>query len=206
MIHDSLSLLLKYNKDASVTVGESRVGYGATAVYTIIPKTGKAVVKATVNGVDYTNKLFVIQGGYTLSIVNVKEDVRLVLEVEKVQYNVTIEDTEGGTLSVESTKVDAFGVVKVTANAQEGYYLLYFLVNGEKTSSQNGVVTIENVTEDLVVSAVYTTNNAPEKTPSVETPVGTNSGCMGNLSMNMLPIMGVGSILCLLIKKRKENV
>ena len=200
----------QFNKDVSITVvGDTTIGQGNTAVYKILPKNNKDVVKATVNGEEYTDKLTIIQGGYTLSILNVKEDISLVVEMGKVEYSVTVEDTVGGSLSLSQAKVTAFGSVQVTATIDEGYYLLYFLVNGEKVSSKNEVLMLENIKENLVVSAVYTMEM--EETPGSQ---GGNdssidstddSGCGSVLSMVCAPIMLVICGLALTKGRRQEN-
>ena len=200
----SYSVNYVYNKDAAVTIENNGVGYGGTAKYVIKVKNGKDVVGAKIGGTEYLDKLEVTEGGYILTVNNVKEDISLTLEMDKKQYNVTVRDSEGGFLTAGKTKVDAFGTVKITATMQSGYYLAYFIVNGEKTSSNSDVLTLTDVTEDIAVSAVYV---KPEtETQKEEDSAAEKRGCGGQLYCGcvLFVLLGLGFVCIGKIRKEEK--
>ena len=192
----------QYQKDADIRMESSSVGFGGTATYYITVKNGKDVTSAKIGDVDYTDALEVTTGGYILTIDNVKENITLVLTMEKKQYAITIKNTIGGVLTANKAKVDAFGTVEVMAKLTDGYYLAYFLVNGEKTSSKNGVLTLTNISEDINISAVYVMLSETQTDSSSEEPFGCQSS-IGGVGVTLVALGA--SFLVLRKKQKKEN-
>lgn len=197
----NFSVNYQYQKDATITVENAQVGYGGTAKFYIQVKNGKDVTSAKIGEVDYTDALEVTTGGYILTVDNVKENITLVLTMEKKQYAITIEDTLGGVLTSNKANVDAFGTVEITAKVADGYYLAYFLVNGEKTSSKDGVLTLTNISEDMTVSAVYVT--------LAETQTNTSNegmfGCQSSIGGVGIAMTAFGAAFLTLRKKQKKE-
>ena len=191
-----------YSTAATIQIENAQIGYGDSAKYTITMKNGNNIVSAKVAGVDVTEDLVKVDGGYVLTVKNVKSDIRLEITAARKSYSITVQDTNGGTLSANKTSVDAFGTAVITATMQEGYALSYFLVNGVKTASKNGVLTIDNITEDITVSAVYTSLTVEDV--AVEDSQSNMFGCNGYVGASVVITM-LGA-LGFVFKKREDNI
>ena len=184
-----------YNPACTIKVENSQVGHGGAASYAITMKNGNDIVKAEIDGVDVTEKLVKVGVGYILTIKNVMKDCLLTITAAKENYSITIQNAEGGTLSASKSNVNAFGSTVITAELSDGYALAYYLVNGVKTASKDGVLTIENIAEDITVSAVYISVAQQENAPQGNDSSSDDAGCSGSIgayaSIAMVA-MGVG--------------
>ena len=68
-------------------------------------------------------------------------------------YNIFVEQTDGGTVTVDKTKAEAGEEVFVSYEAASGYRFKKFLVNGVATNLENGVLIMPS--EDVTISAVF---------------------------------------------------
>ena len=191
-----------YNTACTVKVENTQVGYGDSARYTITMKNGNDIVSAKVGDIDVTENLVKINGDYILTVKNVKSDTRLEITAEIKSYTITLQDTVGGSLSSNKTSVNAFETAVISATLTKGYALNYYLVNGVKTASKNGVLTIENITENITVSAIYTSLETETPPSDTDSNVEPNSGCSSYMGASViLPLLiAVGFIL----KKKEE--
>ena len=216
---DSLSIILdveyvsqnytvsyQYNTNAAIKVTNNQVGHGDIATYLITMKNGNVITNATVNGKDVTEDLVIVKGGYELKVMNVSSNISLVLATQKKNFKIVLEDNIGGTLKTNKTTVDAFGYAEISVALQENYMISYYLVNGVKTASKNGVLTVDNITEDLTISAVYVSLiqevNGDDSSNQVSNSNG-NYGCNSYVGIAgcLLPLLAVG-VIC--FKKKQE--
>lgn len=101
-------------------------------------------------------------------------------DAKATTYEVTVEQTVNGTLSVDSKKPELGSTVNITATADNGYILYKLTVNGNKVSASEtvtGVYTyvISSALDDYVIDAEFARPNVTVKFAGVETPIANKS-------------------------------
>ncbi len=133
----------------------SPIVYGSYLSFSAIPNEGYCVSLIKVNGVDYS-PVAGINGKVTRTISTITSVQNVEVTFVKKQITVTLSNTEGGTSDKNgSTVLECFSPYTVLFTASVGYKLSYITVNGVKTFVRNSRYTIDSVTADTVIRAVF---------------------------------------------------
>lgn len=111
---------------------------------------------------------------------------------EATTYDVTVQQTVNGTLSVDSVKPELGTAVNITATADTGFILYKLTINGNKVSAVDagtGVYTyvISSALNNYVIDAVFARPNVTIKFVGVETPIQ-NKSATYNATYGTLPV------------------
>lgn len=132
--------------------GAATVEQGATYRFTLTIEEayGKSDVAVRANG----KEVFAESDGVSYEVANVTEDLSITVEgVEINTYEVKIPAGEGYTVTGESTQIVNHGdSVSFIVAATESSSLVRVTSGATKLAGDNGVYTIENVTEDITLS------------------------------------------------------
>lgn len=93
---------------------------------------------------------------------------------EEETFNIYVEQTHGGTISVDKSKAAAGDEVFVAYETYTGYCFSHFVVNGAATYLENGVLMMPS--EDVTISAVF------EMIPPVTYAVNVQSSVNGTVT------------------------
>lgn len=137
----------------SIQADKTEVKEGGDVTFTIMPEEGFQVKDVVVNGESVGAVT-----SYTLK--NVAGDVTVSAEFEAVpeppvvKYTVMATAGEGGAISPETAEVDKGASVTFAILADEGFRIKDVVINGVSVGAVSSY-TVENVTEDIVASAVF---------------------------------------------------
>ena len=109
--------------------------------------------KVTVNGVDVTAQL---QAG-TLKIENIQEAKTIVVTFAKLQFAITTEQTQNGSIELSKQTVEWGDSFTATFKPATGYELATATVNGKDVTAEvkDGVLTVSDVKEATTVGATF---------------------------------------------------
>ena len=135
-----------------ITVDNSSVTLGGIAIYTITANTNYVIDKVMDGATDVTSQL--VDGKYTVTNVSANHNVSAIFA--RV-YSVTSSCGENGTIALEKSQVKAGENVTATITPANGYEIASVKVNGVDVTASlvNNVLTLENVSADVVVEATF---------------------------------------------------
>ena len=152
------------------SIDGEEIPYGASVTYTFAADEGYHLEKAMVNGKEVTVKE---DGTYTIDSVLKDLTIEAVFAKDKTpepeSFTQTIKKSEHGTItsSIDGDKIPAGSSVTYTFTPDKGYHVEKAMVNGkDATLKEDGTYTIESVSKDLTIEAVF----AKDKTPEPEKP------------------------------------
>ncbi|HIX09117.1 MAG TPA: Ig-like domain-containing protein [Firmicutes bacterium] len=124
---------------------------------------GNRVIDATVQDVDASGTLC----GLRLAAMVSNRFANIVIKDNTPVYSVTVQPSQGGTVSATESVVHGQPLT-VTLAAETGYEFSTLTVNGENVTAQvdDGMYTIPEVTEDLMISAAFVRLYAVTVVPS----------------------------------------
>lgn len=195
-------VVVNANEGGNVSpLGTQAVDFGTDFSFTATPDDCYEVVSATVNGnvVELTN------GSYTIE--NVTEEITIDVTFGLINYNITVNAGEHGTISPEGEN----GIVTVvcgnditfTITADEQYKIESVFVDDEDVtdSIEDGVYTFENVRDNHSISVTFTENDAVEEIMSASIAVFPNpnngifsidfGGIEGNATFQLIDARGI---------------
>lgn len=166
------SQTIKETEHGTITssIDGEEIPYGASVTYTFVADDGYHLDKAMVNGKEVTLEE---DGTYTIDSVLKDLTIEAVFAKDKTpepeSFTQTIKETEHGTItsSIDGDKIPAGSSVTYTFTPDKGYHVEKAMVNGkDATLKEDGTYTIESVSKDLTIEAVF----AKDKTPEPEKP------------------------------------
>lgn len=163
---------IKETEHGTITssIDGEEIPYGASVTYTFAADEGYHLEKAMVNGKEVTIEE---DGTYTIDSVLKDLTIEAVFAKDKTpepeSFTQTIKKSEHGTItsSIDGDKIPAGSSVTYTFTPDKGYHVEKAMVNGkDATLKEDGTYTIESVSKDLTIEAVF----AKDKTPEPEKP------------------------------------
>ena len=138
--------------NGTIATDIKEVKRGSSLVISPSANEGYALEKLIINGIDVTGEL--VDGSYTLT--NVTSAINITASFIKL-FNVKINSSEHGNVDASATSVTASDVVILTITPEEGYLLETLTINGELVTVDSSLrYTIDNITNDIEVNAIFT--------------------------------------------------
>lgn len=163
LVNHSYSISGESNDPAfgSVTPSSSAVTAGGSVTYSVVPSEGYYVFAASLNGHDVMNRLVPDgSGGYTIEVGDIAEDTLLsvtFISEGTLSYNISVSDTENGSVTADSYKVMGGQKVKYTITPDDHYKISRVLVNGnDYTSAVSGGILELTVEGNQTVHVIFT--------------------------------------------------
>ncbi|MCR4557545.1 MAG: hypothetical protein K5779_06965 [Saccharofermentans sp.] len=135
------SIILKDVKNGDATVSASKAIAGDEITVTVTPVEGYEFELIKVNDQEIKDKKFTMPS----------KDVELSVVCKKIDYKITVEETENGKTTVNTTTANAGDEITITAKPNDGYYVFDYYVNDEVIS----VNTFEMPAKDVTVKVIY---------------------------------------------------
>ena len=184
------------NENAIISVNKTEFEFGSdgTVIFTVTPDEGYSVTGLFIGETDYIASAQRNGNVWTLQLGGIEEDITLRAVCEKSVYTMS-ETSEHGTVTFSAQTVEHGGSVTVTVTADEGWEISSVLVNGQEQAVENGSFTIENVTSDINIEAVFA------EVPQM-------GGCSGSAGMAGgaagIAAVVLAAVCLILIKGRKK--
>ena len=141
--------------NGTATLSATRAVSGDEITITVTPDEGYMLDTIKVNGKAITGTSFIM--GNEDVTVNVSFKV-------KVEYKITVNDPEHGSVAISQDKAFPGDVIKVVVGPEEGYVVNSILVNGKAIIGTSFVMTEENATVSATFKKWY--EITVEKTPN----------------------------------------
>ena len=140
------SLTVDNTNGGIISLDKIEANYGDIITVTTTPNIGYELDKIYVNGEELNQNTFNMPAN----------DVTVTATFKKIEYNITVENTVNGTISVSNNKANYGDIITVTTTPNVGYELDKIYVNGKKLDGNTFTVT-----ENAKVTAVFiqTTSN-----------------------------------------------
>ena len=182
------------NAEISVNVTEFEFGSDGTVIFTVTPDAGYSVTGLFIGETDFSASAQQNGNVWTLQLGGIEEDITLRAVCERIVYTMS-ETSDHGTVTFSAQTVEHGGSVTVTVTADEGWEISSVLVNGQEQAVENGSFTIENVTSDINIEAVFA------EVPQM-------GGCSGSAGMAGgaagIAAVVLAAVCLILIKGRKK--
>ena len=186
-VNDHLNLVVEFSQSfvlgttqsvgGVITVDNPTVAIGGSAIYTITPNTDYVIDKVMDGTTDVTSQL--VDNKYTVTNVSENHNVSAVFVR---LFSVTSSCGLGGAVALEKNQVKAGESVSATITPANGYEIASVKVNGTDVTNSlvNNVLTITNVSENVVVEATFA---SLLRTISIQNPTN------GNVSASATEVM-----------------
>jgi len=197
-------------ENAEIELSATTVNVGANVTIKVTTAIGYIVEQITVNGQVVTEGVQTEGNVTTYEMKNVTVDTVFAVTLAQKSYNVTVNEFEGGSATLDTNVVPANGSVTVTVTLNEGYQLVKVTVNGEVVSlGIDGTFVISSVSEDkqIVVEAeaIDGGNTDSNVTSSDGSVSETESGCLSSVSTANMALAGIIIVaVALIMRKRKD--
>ena len=154
-----------------------RIGYRGNLTLRIVPEQGKMIDRIEWNGADVTQELALENGVYTLVRYGVTEDAEVSVVYKDATFTLSVAAAENGSIVLSETTVTAGGSATVTITPNEGYILENVQINGKTVSvGEDGSYRIENIYENITVSAQFAKAEAPAEKGGCNASVAASGG------------------------------
>lgn len=138
---DTYPVTLVDVKGGNATVSATSAKAGEEITVTVTPVEGYEFKLINVNGTEINDTKFKMPA----------EEAKLTVVCKKIDYKITVIETENGKTTVNTTTANAGDEITITATPDDGYYVLEYSVNGEKI--ENTVFTMP--AKDAEVKVTY---------------------------------------------------
>ena len=136
------------SKGGKVVQSLSKVGYGDSVTFTIVPDKGYCIESAKLNGKDVTSNISSEGLVYTMLVTS---NLTFEVSFRKIEYAITTSASEGGIIS-QSTSVVTYGdSIVFTIVPDEGYTIESATLNGYDVTEEivDSIFVCKNITENI---------------------------------------------------------
>ena len=130
-----------------------QVDYGKEITIALNPNANYEIKSLTINGVDVTAQI--VGNSYTVAVY---EDIVIACEFALVKHNVTIIESENGTIEVSGlvdNKAEYGSKVTITVTPNTNFKIATFTINGDVKSLNNNNQYVLTINGDTVIACTY---------------------------------------------------
>ncbi len=140
---------LTQTANGTLSADKTQTTHFETVTFTVEPDLGYELNKLYVNGeeVDAADNVYVLQ--------EATEDVTVRATFKRTLYDITLTQTEGGTLTSNKAQASRFDAVTITVTPEDGYRVVSLTVNGKQVVLSNNTYSFVGPTAPVTAQAVF---------------------------------------------------